>query len=172
MPPIVSVVGKSNSGKTTLIEKLIPELKKRGYKIGIVKHAHQAFDMDREGKDSWRHQKAGADTVVVASPDGFAMVKKELRPDLDSLAKYFSDMDIVITEGFKREHHPKIEVFRSTQHKEPLCLGRGDLVAFVSDIEMGLDVPAFGLSDVEKIADFIEIKFLYHKPGHPGSEKK
>ncbi len=172
MTPMISVVGKSNSGKTTLIEKLIPELKKRGYKIGIVKHAHRSFEMDKEGKDSWRHQKAGADTVVVASPGGLAMVKKEPCPDLDSMSKYFNDMDLVITEGFKRENRPKIEVFRSSQHKEPLCLDRDDLFAFVSDIDMDLHVPAFGLDDIEKLTDLIETKFLYRKPEHAGSEGK
>ena len=149
MPPVISVVGKSNSGKTTLIEKLIVTLKKRGHKVGIIKHAHHGFDMDREGKDSWRHQKAGADTVLVASPSGIAMTKKQQNPSLDSLLPYFQDMDLVITEGFKRENKPKIEVFRSTQHKEPLCPGNADLVAFVSDIHMDLAVPAFGLEEID-----------------------
>ena len=160
MPPIISVVGKSNSGKTTLIEKIIVELKKRGHKIGIIKHTHHGFAMDREGKDSWRHQKAGADTVMVASPDGFALTKMQQYKSLDCLLPYFSDMDLIITEGFKRENKPKIEVFRSTQHKAPLCLENGDLVAFVSDIHMDLPVPAFGLEEIEKIVDLIEEKFL------------
>ena len=160
MPPIVSVVGKSNSGKTTLIEKLIVALKKRGHNIGIIKHAHHGFTMDREGKDSWRHQKAGADTVLVASPDGIAMTKKQQNPGLDSLLTYFQDVDLVITEGYKREDKPKIEVFRSTQHQEPLCIANGDLIALVSDIHMDLNVPVFGLEEIEEITDFIEKQFL------------
>lgn len=160
MPPIISVVGKSNSGKTTLIEKLIAELKIRGYKIGIIKHAHHGFTMDREGKDSWRHRKAGADTVLVASPDGIALTKKEKKPDLDSLLKYFQDVDLVVTEGFKRENKPKIEVFRSVQHKEPLCLGNDDLVAFVSDIKMEAGVPTFSFEEIDRITDLIEAQFL------------
>ena len=160
MPPVVSVVGKSNSGKTTLIEKLIVELKKRGRKIGIIKHAHHGFVMDKEGKDSWRHGKAGAETVMVASPDGFAMVKNHKDPSLDSLLPFFSDVDLIITEGFKRENKPKIEVFRSTQHKEPLCRKNNDLVAFVSDIPVDVAVPSFGLEEIEKIVDLIEEKFL------------
>ena len=78
MLPVVSIVGKSKSGKTTLIEKVIPELKNRGYKIGIVKHAAHGFEIDKKGKDSWRHQHAGADTVIVAGSDKMAMVKNEV----------------------------------------------------------------------------------------------
>ena len=114
MTPIISIVGKSESGKTTLIEKLIPELKKRGYRIGTVKHALHGFQIDREGKDSFRHKAAGADTVVVVSPKSIAMVKNGGGETLDFVVKYFSDMDLVITEGYKRENKPKIEVFRKS----------------------------------------------------------
>ncbi len=160
MPPIISVVGKSKAGKTTFIEKLIPELKKRGYKIGTVKHAYHGFDIDKKGKDSWRHQNAGADTVIVSSSEKIAMTKKEIFIDLDHLLKYFHDVDLVITEGYKRENKPKIEVFRSTQHKKPLCLDNDELIAFVSDIDMGSNIPSFGLEEIDKITDFIEKQFL------------
>ena len=103
MPPMISIVGKSGSGKTTLLEKLVAELKKREYKIGTIKHASEGFDIDKKGKDSWRHQQAGADTVVVASSGKIAMVKNESHDTLDDLEKYFSDMHLVITEGFKKE---------------------------------------------------------------------
>jgi molybdopterin-guanine dinucleotide biosynthesis adapter protein len=160
MPPVISIVGKSNSGKTTLIEKLIPELKKRGYAIGIIKHAHHGFDIDQEGKDSWRHKKAGADTVIVASANEISMTKKENHVDLDQLIKYFDDVDLVITEGYKREKKPKIEVFRSTRHKTPLCRESEEWVALVSDIRTDLNIPTFGLEEIERITDFIEKKFL------------
>ena len=160
MPPIISVVGKSKAGKTTFIEKLVPELKKRGYKIGTVKHAHHGFDIDKEGKDSWRHQNAGADTVIVSSSDKIAMTKKEVFIDLDHLIKYFHDVDLVITEGYKRENKPRIEVFRSTQHKKPLCLDNDELIAFVSDIDMSSNIPSFGLEEIDKITDSIEKQFL------------
>jgi molybdopterin-guanine dinucleotide biosynthesis protein B len=160
MPPIISVVGKSDSGKTTLIEKLIPELKKRGYRIAVLKHAFHQFDMDKEGKDSWRHKAAGADTVIVASPGRIAMVKDDDFGTLDSLASYFQDMDIVITEGYKREHKPKIEVFRAAAHKEPLCRGNSDLIALVTDSDIDLNVPRFGLEDIKALADFIEKAYL------------
>jgi len=160
MTPIISIVGKSESGKTTLIEKLIPELKKRGYRIGTVKHALHGFQIDREGKDSFRHKAAGADTVVVVSPKSIAMVKNGGGETLDFVVKYFSDMDLVITEGYKRENKPKIEVFRKARHAEPLCRDDNNLFALVTDDDLDLNVPRFGLEDIKGLADLIEKKFL------------
>ncbi len=162
MPQMISVVGKSQSGKTTFIEKLIPELKKRGYRIGVIKHAFHKFDMDKEGKDSWRHKAAGADTVIVASQGGIAMVKDHPFENLDSLECYFQEADLVITEGFKRGDKPKIEVFRSAAHQSPLCQQhKDDLVALVTDAtDVNLDVPRFGLEEIGRLADLIEEKFL------------
>ena len=85
MSPIISIVGKSKSGKTTLISKLIPELKKRGYRIGVIKHAFHKFEIDKKGKDSWQHKEAGAETVVVSSPGRVTMVKDSEDETLDSL---------------------------------------------------------------------------------------
>lgn len=160
MTPIISIVGKSESGKTTLIEKLIPELKKRGYRIGTVKHALHGFEIDREGKDSFRHKSAGADTVIVVSQGSVAMIKNGGGMTLDSVAGYFSDMDLVITEGYKRESKPKIEVYRKERHKEPLCRDDANLVALVTDDDIDLAVPRFGLEDIKGLADLIEKKFL------------
>ena len=120
MPPIISIVGKSDSGKTTLIEKLIRELEQRGYRIGVIKHASHGFDIDREGKASWRHKAAGAETVVVASPGSVAMVKDEPINSLDHLATYFNGIDLILTEGYKNESKPKIEVFRAEKHALPM----------------------------------------------------
>ena len=117
-PSIVSIVGRSDSGKTTLIEKLIPVLKIRGYGVGTIKHAGQGFQLDHKGKDSYRYQKAGADTVVVASGDSVMVVKKEKQTTLDGLSAYCQDVDLIVTEGFKHANAPKIEVFSST--KKPL----------------------------------------------------
>lgn len=160
MTPIISIVGKSESGKTTLIEKLIPEFKKRGYRIGTIKHAHHGFQIDREGKDSWRHKAAGADTIIVVSPENIAMLKDGGGETIDSVAKYFSDVDIVITEGFKRENKPKIEVFRKARHAEPLCRNDDNLIAFVTDDDADLNVPRFGTGDIKGIVDLIVKKFL------------
>jgi molybdopterin-guanine dinucleotide biosynthesis protein B len=162
MVPIISVVGKSDSGKTTLIEKLIPELRGRGYKIGVVKHAFHGFEMDHEGKDSWRHKIAGANTVVVSTKERIAMIKDAPDNTLDQIMAYFQDMDLVITEGYKREDKLKIEVFRAEAHHSLLCQNDPHLVALVTDADPSLapDVPRFGLEDIRQLADFIENQFL------------
>jgi molybdopterin-guanine dinucleotide biosynthesis protein B len=159
MPVILSIVGKSGSGKTTLIEKLVPELKRRGMRIGTIKHSAHKIEMDKPGKDSWRHKQAGADTVMVVAPQTIAMVKSMPSANLDGLEKYFDDVDLVLTEGFKSGPMPKIEVFRQAAHAEPLCRGDYQLIAFVTDTATDLGVPAFGLNDVAQLADLIEERF-------------
>ena len=96
MTQIICIVGRSQSGKTTLIEKLIPVLKNRGYRIGTIKHSHHIFDFDKSGKDSWRHKDAGAETVIIASPGKIAMVKNDHQGTLESLQHYFSDLDLLM----------------------------------------------------------------------------
>ena len=162
MPQIISVVGKSGSGKTTLLEKLIAELKKRNYKIGVIKHALHGFDIDKKGKDSWRHGQAGADAVMVVAKEQLALIKKcdENELGLDSLVNYFSDMDLIITEGYKLSNKPKIEIFRKSVHKEPLCAIDNTLVAFVTDSNNYFNVPQFGLEEIGKLADFVENNFI------------
>jgi molybdopterin-guanine dinucleotide biosynthesis protein MobB len=161
--PIVSIVGKSDAGKTTLLESLVPELKARGYCIGTIKHDVHGFDIDHEGKDSWRHKHAGAHTVTISSPKKVAVIKDvETEETIDGLAsKYFQDADIILTEGYKNEHKPKIEVFRSQAHDEPLCIDDDSLVALVSDIPLDLGVPRLELDDIKGLADLVEEKFLF-----------
>jgi molybdopterin-guanine dinucleotide biosynthesis protein B len=161
LPPIISIVGKSDAGKTTLLEKLVPELTDRGYRVGTIKHDVHGFDIDHEGKDSWRHKQAGARTVVISSPRKVAVVKDmDDEETLDNLlSKYFRDADIVITEGYKREAKPKIEIFRSDVHDSPLCTDDENLVAIVSDAVVDLQVPRFHLEDIAGLADLIEAKF-------------
>ena len=163
MPPILFIVGKSQAGKTTLIEKILPQLKKRGYKVGTIKHAHHGFEVDKKGKDSRRHQEAGADMVLVASPGKIAMVKHAAWKDFKDLTGYFQDMDLIITEGFKKVAKPKIEIFRAAAHKQPFCLNDEHLIAFVSDTDFNLNVPTFGLEEIHQIVDFIEKNFLGHR---------
>ena len=160
MPQMISIVGRSQSGKTTLIEKLIPALKQRGYKIGTIKHSHHIFDFDKTGKDSWRHKDAGADTVIIASPGKIAMVKNDYLGSLDGLQRFFDDLDLIITEGYKKEDKPKIEVVRAARHADVLLEHDKHLVAVVSDVELQLNVPVFDLEDVDRLADFIEKKYL------------
>ncbi len=160
--PMVSIVGKSDSGKTTLLERLVPELMARGYRIGTIKHDVHGFDIDHEGKDSWRHKQAGANTVVISSPKKAAIVKDvETEETLDSLSsKYFQDVDIILTEGYKKENKPKIEIFRSQVHDGPLCKSDNCLVALVSDVSLDLGVPCFELDDIRGLADLVERTFL------------
>ena len=160
MPPIICIVGRSQSGKTTLIEKLIPALKRRGYRVGTIKHSHHIFDFDKSGKDSWRHKDAGAETVIIASPGKIAMVKNDHQGTLDGLQDYFGDLDLVITEGYKKERKPKIEVVRSARHAEALLKDDRHLVAVVTDADLEMEVPVFGMEDIDQLADFIAKKYL------------
>ncbi|MCU0602793.1 MAG: molybdopterin-guanine dinucleotide biosynthesis protein B [Desulfobacterales bacterium] len=160
MPPIVSIVGQSESGKTTLIEKLIPLLTQRGYRIGTIKHTHHAVDIDRSGKDSARHRTAGAETVMLASPGRIAMFKATASESLDGLIRYFDDVDLLITEGYKRENKPKIEVLRAAVGSELLCRDDPGLVAVATDADLDVHVPVFRLDDPVAIAEFIEQRFL------------
>lgn len=160
MPPILSIVGRSNSGKTTLIEKLIPVLRQRGYRIGTVKHTHHPIEVDRTGKDSARHRTAGAATVILASPGQIAMFKATASESLDPLIRYYDDVDLLITEGYKREPMPKIEVLRSAVGTELLCRDNPTLIAVAADAHLEVHVPVFRLNDPGSIADFIEQQLL------------
>ena len=170
MPQIICIVGRSQSGKTTLIEKLIPVLKSRGYRIGTIKHSHHVFDFDKSGKDSWRHKDAGAETVIIASPGKIAMVKNDHQGTLDSLQDYFRDMDLLITEGYKGAHKPKIEVVRAARHSDAILKDDPFLIAVVSDADLNLNLPVFGLEKIDELADFIEEKYLKSQPGCAGNE--
>ena len=163
--PAVSFVAKSGTGKTTLLEKVIAELKERGWRVGVIKHDAHRFDIDHPGKDSHRLTAAGADTMLISSPEKLALVRKHVAspPIGELLATYFSDVDIVLTEGFKQSDLPKIEVHRKERSRTLLC--RGDahdptLLAVASDELLELDVPVFDLNSPEKVATFIELKLL------------
>ena len=166
-PPVVSIVAKSGTGKTTLLEKLIVELKRRGYRVGAVKHDAHSFDIDREGKDSWRLTRAGADTMLITSPEKLAMVKQyhaEQEPTLaETVAAHCDDLDIVLTEGFKKSTMPKIEVHRRERSSKLLCRDEKQdptLIAVASDSALDLDVPLYDINDAEGLCDFIVEKFL------------
>ena len=165
--PVVSIVAKSGTGKTTLLEKLIAEMKRRGYKIGVVKHDAHRFEIDHEGKDSWRLTQAGANTMVISSSEKLAMVKKyppeeELSID-DTVRTYFQDVDLVLTEGFKKSNMPKIEVHRRERSQKLLCRDEDydeTLVAVASDSILDIDVPVYDINDTEGLCDLIIERYL------------
>lgn len=161
----VSFVAKSGTGKTTLLEKVIACLKERGHRVGVIKHDAHRFDIDHPGKDSYRLTAAGADTMLISSPDKLALVKKhaESPPIEDLLSTYFTDVDIVLTEGFKKSSMPKIELHRKERSETLLCRGEVNdptLVAVASDEWLDLDVPVLDLNNAEEVAGFIEDMFL------------
>lgn len=165
VPPAVTFIARSGTGKTTLLEQLIRKLTARGWTIGALKHDAHRFEIDHEGKDSWRFARAGAALTAISSPDKTALIRRhELEPELQELLQPFvGQVDIILTEGFKRSNLPKIEVFRAAVG-EPL-LSRGDfddpaLVAVVSDTPFTLDIPCLDLADPQGLADFIEARFL------------
>jgi molybdopterin-guanine dinucleotide biosynthesis protein MobB len=160
--PLISIVGKSNSGKTTLVEKLIPELIKRGYRVATIKHNKHGFDIDHEGKDSWRHKQAGACTTVIACPTRVALIEDIDRDQTlgEIRDKYIKEADVILAEGYKGNPFPKIEVFRSELKRELLCGKEDNLLAIASDVKLDVDVLCFDINDAKGIADLLEKKFL------------
>ena len=155
-PALVAVVGKSDSGKTTLVERLIPELKALGLRVGSVKHDADGFEIDHPGKDSWRHGQAGGEAYAVASPDRLAFVTRlpEELPVETIARRFFAGFDIVVAEGYKRTAPHKVEIFRrAAGHREPLCAD-GEALAFVTDAELEAG-PTFALDDTTGLARFL-----------------
>lgn len=162
IPPVVSFVARPNHGKTTVIENVIPELIGRGYKIGTIKHHVHHFEMDKPGKDTWRHKQAGAHTVALSSPTGLGIIK-DVPGDSsieDLVAHYFSDMDLVLTEGYKTGPMPKVEVFRKEISSSPLDNRDATWAAFVTDTHLDSDLPQFSCQDINGLASFLIDSFI------------
>ncbi len=162
---VVSFIARSGTGKTTLLEQVIAELKRRGYKVGAIKHDAHRFEIDHPGKDSYRFSAAGADTMLISSSSKLALVKQHpaAPPIEELLATYFGDVDIVLTEGLKKSALPKIEVHRAAHGSTLLCRGEQHdptLLAVASDEPLELDVPILDLNNPLAIADFIEVRLL------------
>ena len=158
--PIIYFVGRSNSGKTTLIERVIPQLVQAGYKVATVKHAGHGFDLDTEGKDSWRHKRAGASSVMVLSKGSMAMfadVSDQM--NVEEVRDRFLDdtYDLIIAEGWKHENYPKIVIIR--EQIGEISVSTEGLLAVVSDKPVDLAVPLFGLDDVVGVAALIMRRF-------------
>lgn len=160
MPIIISIVGKSKSGKTTLIEGLVSELKSRGYRIATVKHVTHRESADKPGKDSWRHIQAGSEATATSSPDGIMLVKPTTYdPSLEEVTRLFNEeYDIVIAEGFKQGDAPKIEVHRK-QIGTPLR-GLKNLAAIATDEPLQSSARQLSIDDIGSLADFIENNFI------------
>lgn len=158
--PVISIVGgQSNSGKTTLLEKLIREAKMRGWRVATLKHDVHGFEMDQPGKDTWRHDRAGADVVAISSPQRIAILERVANDlPLDEVLARIQGVDIIFTEGYKHADKPKIEVFRSAVH-EALFSKLEELIAIASDVSFDNGVPCFGLDDAQGICDLIAERF-------------
>jgi molybdopterin-guanine dinucleotide biosynthesis adapter protein len=159
---ILGLAGWSGSGKTTLLTALVPLLVARGLTVSTIKHAHHQFDIDRPGKDSWRHRQAGAREVMVASARRWALMH-ELRgaaePALDELAARMGPVDLVLVEGFKHHPHPKIEVHRPALGKPLLYPEDPHVVAIACDEPLAAPVPLLPLGDPAAVAHFILDQF-------------
>ena len=163
MPPIVSIIGESKSGKTTLIEKLISELKSRGYRVATIKHSIHSLSFDKPGKDSWRHIQAGSTATAIVSPDQVVLIKTvSAEPDLNDIARLLGeDYDIIVAEGFKQSQSPKVEVHRKAAG--PPLSRVNNLIAIATDEPLETRTRQFSLNDITGLADFLESGFIKPK---------
>lgn len=153
----LGIVGWSGGGKTTLIERLLPLLAQEGLKVSVIKQSHHDIDLDQPGKDSWRHRQAGAHEVLLSTPYRWVLMH-ELRsapmPDLEELLGHLSPCDLVLVEGYKRAHLPKLEVWRSVLGKPCLYPDDPDIVAVASDVPLP-HISWYDLNDIAAICRFI-----------------
>jgi len=168
MIPIVSIVGRKNSGKTMLIEGVVSELKSRGKRVGTIKHSDHELnldDFDHKGKDSYRHKTAGACVVILSSPSRLMIIKETSSPPaISDIRRYLGDVDLILTEGYKSENKPKIEICRKASGEGLLCTKEKDnLVAIATDSEFNPDLPCFMPDDYKGISDFLEKEFIAKK---------
>lgn len=165
MVPVIAIVGKSGSGKTVVMEKLITEFKARGYRVGAIKHAHQTVELDLPGKDTWRFAQAGSDAAVVSSPQRVTIFKSlDREPTLEETALLLGEgYDIILAEGFKKSRALKIEVFSPDNSAEMICT-ETELAAVISDAELPLKIPRFGREQFKEIVTFIEKDLLAKMP--------
>jgi molybdopterin-guanine dinucleotide biosynthesis protein B len=161
MIPIVCVVGKSGVGKTYVVEKLLVELKRRGYRVAAIKHSAGGFEIDHEGKDTWRFAQAGSDTVAISSPQKVAIIRKvEHDHTMAELQRFLGpDFDIILAEGFKQDKAPKIKVHRKEFGPDLLCT-KEELLAIATDEKLKMDVPQYSLQDASGLAELIEKRFF------------
>lgn len=160
-PVVVTLAAYSNTGKTTYLEKLIPRLKAAALRVAVIKHDGHDFQMDREGKDTWRFAQAGADAVAIASATKFALCRQH-PVGLEDIVKQLSDMDLILTEGYKTGPYPKIALFRAASGKD-LAAEPSDCIAIVSDVPLETDCPVLPLDDPAPLAAFLLQRVLTAK---------
>ena len=164
--PYFSFVGRSNTGKTTVIERLIPILVGKGLKVAVIKHHPHDFEIDIPGKDTYRYKQAGATMSILASPGKVAVVEDtETELTLEEIiTRYIHDVDLLIVEGFKREEIPKIEVFQRKEGADmPVCAEDKNLIAVITDESIDTLLPVFSRDDVGGVAEFILSRFFGQK---------
>ena len=157
-PPVFIFVGHSNAGKTTFVEKLIPELTRRGRRVATIKHAHHKVELDTEGKDSWRYKRAGAAMSMLVTTSALQLVADaaERREPSQLAGRFLGEADVVLAEGFSHAEGPKIEVLRRASGKPPRCAVGDGLIAIVTDCdEVYPELPHFALDDAAGVADFL-----------------
>ena len=157
-PPVFIFVGHSNAGKTTFVEKLIPELIRRGRRVATIKHAHHKVELDTEGKDSWRYKRAGAAMSMLVTASALQLVADatERREPRQLAERFLGEADLVLAEGFSHADGPKVEVLRRACGKPPRCAIGDGLVALVTDCpEIYPELPHFDLEDAAGVADFL-----------------
>ncbi len=163
--PIISFIARPGHGKTTTIERLIPILRRKGYRIGTIKHHVHDFTMDTPGKDTCRHRQAGAHATVLSSPTGLGLITEVERdlPPGEIASLYFHDVDLIFAEGYKSGPTPKIEVFRQSLSPSPLPNRDDTWLAFVTDSRLDVNLPLFSPDNPSGLADFLIYRFLYSR---------
>jgi molybdopterin-guanine dinucleotide biosynthesis protein B len=158
---VMGIIGWSGSGKTSLVVQVLPILKAHGLKVSTIKHAHHRFDVDKPGKDSFRHREAGASEVLVVTSSRWVLMHESRdapEPSIESLIERMTPVDLLLIEGFKTHHHPKLEIHRESEGKPLLCPNDPEIVAVASDVPLpDLKIPRLNLNDPNAIAEFILI---------------
>lgn len=154
---VYGVIGWKNSGKTSLMERLVAEITGRGFSVSTVKHVHHTVDLDQPGKDTYRHRAAGAREVVLASADRLAIMVEHRgpEPELPAVLARMAPVDLILVEGYKRDAHPKVEVWREETGHPLIQLGDALVRAVATDATLSLPVPVLDLNDTRAVADFI-----------------
>jgi molybdopterin-guanine dinucleotide biosynthesis protein B len=154
---VYGVIGWKNSGKTGLMERLVAEITRRGFSVSTVKHVHHSVDLDQPGKDTFRHRQAGAREVVLASAERLALMVEHwgAEPELPAVLARLAPVDLVLVEGYKRDAHPKVEVWREATGQPLIQPGDALVRAVATDARLTLPVPVLDLNDTKAVADFI-----------------